>query len=128
LAAAQTVVRVELGQGTLQALAKHKHSHFHFLFTGDESWMFSPYNHRTMFVTSWDDVDGIERPSHFQQKTVRPIFFSGTGEDKMAILPPGQQTNSTYFMECVLGPLTEVCSPEGRKDTFGIENNGTSTL
>jgi hypothetical protein len=40
LTAAQKVVRVELAERILQALAKHERSHFHFLFTGDESWMF----------------------------------------------------------------------------------------
>jgi transposase len=33
----------------------------------------------------------------------------------MVILAPGQKMNSTYFIECVPGPLTEVCWPEGRK-------------
>jgi hypothetical protein len=33
----------------------------------------------------------------------------------MEMLPPGQKMNSTYFMKCVLGPLTEICYPEGRR-------------
>jgi hypothetical protein len=37
LTAAQKVVRVELAEGILWALAKHKRSHFQFLFTGDAS-------------------------------------------------------------------------------------------
>jgi histone-lysine N-methyltransferase SETMAR len=41
--------------------------------------------------------------------------FNGTGEYKMALVLPGQKMNSTYFMECVLGPLMEGCYPEGRK-------------
>jgi hypothetical protein len=49
----------------LLALAKHERSHFHFIFTGDESPMFDAYNYRTMWVTSWDDVDEIEPFSHF---------------------------------------------------------------
>jgi hypothetical protein len=40
LTAAQKVVRIELVERMLQALAKHKRCHFHFRFTGDESWMF----------------------------------------------------------------------------------------
>jgi hypothetical protein len=67
-----------------------------------------------MWVASWDDVDEIERPSHFQQKTMLTIFFNRTGECKMEILPPGQTMNSTYFLECVLGPLMEVYCPERR--------------
>jgi histone-lysine N-methyltransferase SETMAR len=43
------------------------------------------------------------------------ILFNGTGECKIAILPAGQKMNSRHFMECVLGPLMEVCYPEGRK-------------
>jgi AraC-like DNA-binding protein len=101
LTAAQKVVRVELAQRMLQALAKHNRSHFHFLFTADESWIFYTYNSRTIWVESWDDA--------------HRFFFNGTGDDKMAILPPGQKMNGTYFMEYVLGPLTEVCYPESTK-------------
>jgi hypothetical protein len=43
------------------------------LFTGDESWMFYAYDHRTMWVVSWDDVVKSERPSHFQEKTIFTI-------------------------------------------------------
>jgi hypothetical protein len=66
LAATQKVVRVELAERMLLALAKHERSHPHFLFTGDESWMFYAYDHRTMWVPSLDDVDQIERHSHFK--------------------------------------------------------------
>jgi hypothetical protein len=48
LAAAQRVVRVELEQFMLRALAKHKRSHVHFVFAGDESRMLYAYNHRTI--------------------------------------------------------------------------------
>jgi hypothetical protein len=43
------------------------------------------------------------------------VFFNETGEYKIAILPAGQKMTSRYFMECVLGPLTKFCYPEGRK-------------
>jgi hypothetical protein len=115
LTLAQKVVRVELAERMLQALANHQRSYFHFLFTGDESWMFYAHNDWTVWVPSWDDVDQIERSSHFQQKTMLTIFFNGTGEYKIAMLPAGQKMNNKYFMECVLGPLTEVCYPDGRK-------------
>jgi hypothetical protein len=42
-----------------------------------------------MWVSFWDDVDEIERPSDFQQKTMLTIFFNETGEYKMAMLTPG---------------------------------------
>jgi hypothetical protein len=80
LTAAQKVMRAELAQNTLQALAKHQHTNFHFLFTGDKTWMFSAHDHRPMRVSSWDDVEEIGWPSHFQQKTMVAIVFNGTGE------------------------------------------------
>jgi hypothetical protein len=36
LTPAQKLMRAELAQGMLQALAKHKHTNYYFLFTGDE--------------------------------------------------------------------------------------------
>jgi hypothetical protein len=109
------VVRVELAERILQAVAKHERSYFHLLFTGDESWLFYAHNHRTMCVPPRDDVDEIERPSHFQQKTMRTICFNGTRAHKIPIPPAGQKMNSRCFMECVLLLLREVCSPEGGK-------------
>jgi hypothetical protein len=99
LTAAREVVRVELTERMRQALAKRARSHFHLLFIGEQSYMFYAYNHRTTCLLSWDDVDEIEQPSYFQQKTMRIIFFNGTGEYKIAILSAGQKMNIRYFME-----------------------------
>jgi hypothetical protein len=66
-------------------------------------------------VPSWECVDEIERPSHIQQKTMLTILLNGTREYKIAILPAAQKMKSRYFMERVLGPLTEVGYPESRK-------------
>jgi hypothetical protein len=57
----QKAANVELAQGMLHDLAKHEQIKFHFLFAGDELWMFYTYDHRTMWMISWDDVDEIER-------------------------------------------------------------------
>jgi hypothetical protein len=111
-------MRRELAQSTRQALAttpKHQHTNFHFLFTGDEIWMFSAHDHRTMLIASWDDIEDIGRPSHFQQKTMVTIFFNGTGECKIAILPQGHKMKRTHFIGCVVLSLVEMCSPGGRK-------------
>jgi histone-lysine N-methyltransferase SETMAR len=98
----------------LEALAKHEHTNRHFLFTGDESWMFYDYDHRTRLIASWDSVDEIERPSHFRQKTMLTVFFNGTRECKIAILPKGQKVNGAYFIESLLRPLAEICYGQGR--------------
>jgi hypothetical protein len=45
LTAAQKLMRAELAQSMLQALAKHGHTNYHFLFTGDESGMLYDYDH-----------------------------------------------------------------------------------
>jgi hypothetical protein len=103
----------------LQAPAKHKHTNYHFPFTGDESWTFYAYDHRTRWGASWDDVDEIERPSHLHQKTMFTVFFNGTGEYKILIPPDGQKVNSEYFIESVLHPLAEICHPQGRGHVKG---------
>jgi hypothetical protein len=103
----------ELAQSMLQALAKHEHMNYHFLFTGDESWMFYAYHHRTRWVASWDDVDEIERPSHFHQKTMFTVFLNGTGEHKIAILSEGHKVNSAYSIESVRRPLAEIYCQQG---------------
>jgi hypothetical protein len=59
-------------------------------------------------VASWDDVDEIERSSHFQEKTTFTIFSQGTGDNKIVILLKGQQMNGTLPMACVLRPLAVI--------------------
>jgi hypothetical protein len=71
-------------------------------------------DYRTKWIASWDDFDEIERPSHFHQKTMFTVFSSGTWEYKIVILPEGQKMNGTYFIECVLQPLTELYYPSGK--------------
>jgi hypothetical protein len=68
-----------------------------------------------MWAASGDDVDEIERPSSFHEKTMLVIFFNGTGEHTSVILQQGQRMNSAFFIECVIRPLAGFCSPEGRK-------------
>jgi hypothetical protein len=106
-------MRSELAQSMVQALAKHEHTNYYFLFIGDESWMFYAYDQRTRWVTSWDDVDEIEWLSHLHQKTMFTVFFNGTGESKIAILPEGQTVKGAYFIESGLRPLVEICYPQG---------------
>jgi hypothetical protein len=107
-------MRRELAQSMSQALAKHEQTNHHFLFSGDRSWMFYACDHRTKWVASWDDVDEIERPSPFHQKTAFSVFFNGTRQYKIVILPEGQKMNTTYCIKYVLLPLTEICDPQGR--------------
>jgi histone-lysine N-methyltransferase SETMAR len=109
---AQRVMPTELAQSMLQALVKHKHMNYHSLFTCDESWIFCASDHRTRWVTFWDEVDEIERPLHFHQKTMFAIFVNDTGEYKIAILTEGQKVNGTYFIECAPRPLTKICYPQ----------------
>jgi hypothetical protein len=68
-----------------------------------------------MWAASWDDVEEIERPSHFHEKTIFVIFFNGIGDYKTVILPQGQRMNSTFFIEYVIRPLAGFCYPEGMK-------------
>jgi hypothetical protein len=69
--------------------AKREHPNYRFLFTGDKSWMFYAYDHRTTWIASWDDADEIERLSHFHQRILFPVSFNGIWKYKIAILPEG---------------------------------------
>jgi hypothetical protein len=53
--------------------------------------MFQAYSYRTMWVASWDAVEEVERPSHFQWKRMLAILLTGTGGYNIAILPAGQR-------------------------------------
>jgi hypothetical protein len=101
----QKDARIESAQAMFRELAKHQASNFRFLFTGDESWLFYAYRNDTMWAASWDDVDGIERPSHFHKKMMFVIFFNGNGDHASVILPQGQRMNSTFLIEYIIRHL-----------------------
>jgi hypothetical protein len=98
-----------IGAKHVTSVSKARHTNYHFLFTGDQPWTIYVCDYRTGWVASWDDVDEIEQPSYFRQKTMFAIFFKSTEEYEIAILPEGQKMKSTYFTECVLRPLSEIC-------------------
>jgi histone-lysine N-methyltransferase SETMAR len=114
LTTSQKVKRVSMAKSMLKTLEKQAASNYHFLWTGDESWMFYEYHHQTMWATSWEDVDEIERSSHYQRKTMITAFFNGTGEYFLNILPRGMSMDTRYFAQEILGGLEPVCYPEDR--------------
>jgi hypothetical protein len=79
LAPAQKVMHTELAQNNLQTLAKHENTNYHLLFIGDEQWIVYTSDHRTTWVTSWDNVDEIEQPLYFHQKTIFTILVNAQG-------------------------------------------------
>jgi hypothetical protein len=42
------------------------------------------------------------------------VFFNGTGEYKIAILPEEQKVNPRYLIESVLRPLAKIYYPHGK--------------
>jgi hypothetical protein len=91
----QKALPIDLAQSTPDKLARHKHSNFIFLFPSDDRCMFYHCDYRTMRVASWDGVDEIEQPSHFQQKPMFRISFNGTVGHKIEYLPEGQKCISS---------------------------------
>jgi hypothetical protein len=51
----------------------------------------------------------------FPSENYTQDFLSWYRGIKIPILPEGQRMNSTYFINCVLRPLTEFCYPQGRE-------------
>jgi hypothetical protein len=60
----------------LQTLESHTTSNFYALWTGDESWMFDEYHHEIVWAASWEEVDELERPTHYYKKTLVTAFVN----------------------------------------------------
>jgi hypothetical protein len=86
------------------------------VFTVDESWLFDGEDHKKMWAAFWNDVEEIERPRHFQDKTIFITFVTGTKDYTSVILLEGQRINGTFFIECVLRPQRN--SPIKKKETL----------
>jgi histone-lysine N-methyltransferase SETMAR len=115
LTAEQKAKRTSYAEVMLRTLVRHESTGFHYLFTGDESWIFYTYHDRTMWVYSWEDVNEAVRPSHYQKKTMVTIFFNGSGQFVVDILPPGTKMNSKYFADNIIDVLSGFCYPKGRQ-------------
>jgi histone-lysine N-methyltransferase SETMAR len=107
--------RAELAGRMLEILSHHRESDFKFLFTGDESWMFYAYERTHQWDLSHGPVEKIQRKTNYQKKTMFTVFFNGTGDYFINVLPQGQTMNGQYFAEEVIKPLALLCYHGGRK-------------
>jgi histone-lysine N-methyltransferase SETMAR len=107
--------RAQLAGSMLAELEMHRASNFHFLYTGDESWLFYHYDQQHMWAASWEEVDDLERPSHHQKKTMLTVFFNGTGQFFMNLMPPREKMNSKYFEREIIQNLGILCYPNRRQ-------------
>jgi hypothetical protein len=88
-----------------------------------------------MWAGSWEEVDELERPAHYHRKTIITVFFNGTGQYFLNILPRSPCMDTSYFAGEMIGGLEDVCHPEGRNpherqrtlhfDNAPIRNKGT---
>jgi hypothetical protein len=93
------VAREEVAKTMLKILASHAASNFHFLLTGDESWLLYAYHIRTIWTLSPENINQVQRPSHFAKETMAIVFFNGTGLHMIDILPQNQRMDAEYFAE-----------------------------
>jgi hypothetical protein len=97
----------------LETLEMHRETSFQYLFTGDETWMFYAYHHKTQWVASWEEIEEVQRPTHHQKRRVFTVFFNGTGQCFTDYLPEDVKMNSTYYCRQVITPLYEACERDG---------------
>jgi hypothetical protein len=76
--------------------------------------MFYEYHLETVWAASWKEVDKLERPTHYHRKTMITVFFNGTGEYFLNILPRSRSVNTSHFAEEIVRRLLDICHPEVR--------------
>jgi histone-lysine N-methyltransferase SETMAR len=111
----QKAKRAQIAEAMLEALAEHESARFHFLYTGDESWLLYSYHERTRWVALWEDIPVVERPSQYHQKAMLCVFFNGTGQFLMDILPEGMKMDTDYFADNIIDKVARLCYAEGRR-------------
>jgi hypothetical protein len=99
----------------LVELRKHARSNFHFLFTGDETWVFYENPNTHMWVADIGELDKVQRKSHYAKKVMATVFFNGSGQFVLDMMPAGQTMNSKYFATRIIPKLAKLCYPSGRK-------------
>jgi hypothetical protein len=74
----------------------------------DQSWVSYATASRTMWVTSRAEIDQVVWPSRHSPKRVITVFFNGTGQYMLNILP------ECILEEGVIGGMETSCYPGGR--------------
>jgi hypothetical protein len=67
-----------------------------------------------MWAASWEEVDELERPTHYHRKTMVSVSVNGRGEYFLNGLPRSRSIDTSYFTGEIIGELEDVCYPEGR--------------
>jgi hypothetical protein len=111
----QKAKRARLAGSMMASLRKHASHDIHYIFTGDESSMFYSYPHTHQCVASLDDRKEIVRETHFQEKRMVTVFFNGTDQYSIEIMPKCAKMNGPYFWEKIVLPLFLKYFPQGRK-------------
>jgi hypothetical protein len=76
--------------------------------------MFYECHRETTWEALWEDVDELERPTHYHRKTMATAFFNGTGEYFLNISPRNWSPDTKNFAEGIVGGLEDICHPKGR--------------
>jgi hypothetical protein len=117
--AAPKAIGAERAESMLQMVESHAAFNFHFLWTGDESWMLYEHHHETMWVASWEEVDELERPTHYRRKTMITLFFNGTGESFLNMLLQNRSVDTITLLERLLADWKTCVIPQGETRTKG---------
>jgi hypothetical protein len=107
--------RAQYAEAMLDILAGHKSARFHFLYTGDESWLLYSDHERTRSVAWSDNAPIVERPSHSHMQTMFSVFFNGTGQFLIDILPECMEMDTDYFAENIINQMVRLSYIQGRR-------------
>jgi histone-lysine N-methyltransferase SETMAR len=114
LSSEQKAKRAEMARSMLNDLREHARTDFLSLFTGDESWMLYAYPYETQWILDGETPEGIACPTQFQRKIMLTVFFNGTCDFAMDLMPEGRTMNSTYFCETILPKVASVAFQKRR--------------
>jgi hypothetical protein len=64
--------------------------------------MFHEYDHETMWAASREEVDELERLTHYHKKIMITAFFNGTGQYFLNILPRAGLWRQATLLERLL--------------------------
>jgi histone-lysine N-methyltransferase SETMAR len=92
---------------------------FQNIITGDESWFYLQYPPLSKWVSSDSARPVAEVQTHYHQKVMFTVCFSGVGIQLIHLLPPKVNMNAVIFVEQVLCPIEKLFSslkfPENAK-------------
>jgi hypothetical protein len=97
----------------LPKLRAHAHNNWRYLVTGDETWFYYKYVRDRIWTARDEKTPDVENRVIACTKSMLTVLWNPQGFHVVTMLPPGELSNASWFIDQNLLPLVQSFFPSG---------------